>query len=80
MQQLLVKKLLISFRSLAEVLRAVHAHAGHDRHPAAAFRHGVSAQPSLAQPPAVGQEAAASWSLAVTTRKDSPVRNKAPAV
>ncbi len=35
-------------------------------------------QHRVAQPAAFGEEAAASWSLAVTTRKDSPVRVRRP--
>lgn len=65
------------FSAQAWLLRDTHADAGHDGQPAAPSRHATSGQ-HHAQPAAFGAEAAASWSLAITTRKSSPVRARRP--
>ena len=64
--------------SLVWLLRDACAHAGHDRRPTAAFRPATSPKHRLTHLAAPMEEAAASWSLALTTRKDSPVRMRRP--
>ena len=69
---------MLRFKLPGMASQGAHAHAGQARQPTAPSRHALSPEHHVAQQAALREEAAASWSLAVTTRKDSPVRVRRP--